>query len=155
MEPARLASKLASSAGPFLGLRATGVPKSEKMLLRYPGWFSATFSGTTFFRSDPHRSEKVISWYFGPFWAAGTRRISGIGPKTAKHNFPVLGVSKRKTKVTTLSGTVVRNVLASYILTDQTPTGGKTRNTRIFGHFGLGRPLALEENRDQAEIGKS
>ena len=50
-------------------------------------------------------------------------------------------------KVTTLSRMVVRNFLTVYVLTDQTPTGGKTRNTRISGHFGLGRPSALREIR--------
>ena len=33
---------------------------------------------------------------------------------------------------------VVRNFLTVYVLADQTPTGGKSRNTSIFGHFGLG-----------------
>ena len=63
MEAARLASKqqqaaskqqASSSAGPFLAPRATGVPKSKKMLPCYPGWFSATFSVTSSFWSDPH-----------------------------------------------------------------------------------------------------
>ena len=40
---------------------------------------------------------------------------------------------------------VARNFLTFYVLAGQTPTGGKTRNTRILGHFGLGWPLALEE----------
>ena len=103
---------------------------------------------------------------FGPFWAAGTQRNSGTGPKPEKHNFPVQGVPKRKKKVTTLSGMVVRNFLTVYVSTDRTPTGGKTQNTRIFGHFGLGRPLVLREipgpgrkrkivvSRAQAENGK-
>ena len=40
---------------------------------------------------------------------------------------------------------VARNFLTFYVLAGQTPRGGKTRNTRILGHFGLGWPLALEE----------
>ena len=98
-----------------------------------------------FFGRTPTWSEKVIYWNFGPFWAAGTWRNSEPGPKTERRNFPVLGVLKRIIFFTTLSGMVVRNFLIVYVLTDQTPTGGKTRNTRILGHFRLGRPLALRE----------
>ena len=58
-------------------------------------------------------------------------------------NFPVLGVPEKKG--TTLSGMAVGNFFALYVLTDRTPTGGKTRNMKILGHFGLGRQLALEE----------
>ena len=36
-------------------------------------------------------SETVIYWGIGPFWAAGTYRNSGPGPKTEKRNFPELG----------------------------------------------------------------
>ena len=39
----------------------------------------------------------------------------------------------------------VRNFFTFYVLAYQTPTGGKSRNTGFLGHFGLGRPLALEE----------
>ena len=118
----------------------------KKMLPRYPGWFSPIFSATAFFLFGPPRcSETVIYWGFGPFLAASTQRSSGPGPKTEKHNFPVLGVPKRKKIITTLSRMVVCNFLTFYVLTDRTPTGGKTQNTRIWGHFGLGRPLALEQ----------
>ena len=67
------------------------------------------------------------------FWAAGTWRNSGPGPKTEKRNFPVLGGPKRGEKVTTLSGMVVRNFLTLYVLADQTPRGRKSRNTGISG----------------------
>ena len=138
MGPARLASKqqaATSPAGPFQAPRATRVPKSNKMLARHLGWFSATFSGTSFFWSDPHRPEMVIWWYFGPFWAADIEKNSGPGPKTEKHNFSVLRVPKQKNKCTTLSGMVVRNFLTLYVLTDRTPTGGKTRKYKDFGPF--------------------
>ena len=65
MELACLASKQASSAGPFLGPRASGVPKSKKMLPRYPGWFSATLSGTAFFSVGPppvRNGDLVVFW---------------------------------------------------------------------------------------------
>ena len=61
-----------------------------------------------------------------------TQFTGARGPKTEK-------------KVTLLSEIVVRNFVTVYVLTDRNPTGGKTRNTRIFGHFSLGRPLALRE----------
>ena len=91
-------------------------------------------------RRIPTWSETVINWDFGPFWAAGTWRNSGPGPKTEKRNFPVLVVPKREKKGTTLSGMVVRNFLAVYVLADRTLKGGKSRNTGISGHFGPGRP---------------
>ena len=127
----------------FPGARGPKIEK--KMSPRCPGWFPATFSGITSFRSDPHRSETVIWWYFGLFWAAGTEENSGTGPKTEKRNFPAPGVLKSKTKVTTLSSMVVGNLFTFYVLPDRTPRGGKLRNTGILGHFGLGRPSALRE----------
>ena len=36
-------------------------------------------------------------------------------------------------------------LFAFYVLADQTPTGGKSGNTGLLGHFGLGRLLALSE----------
>ena len=41
---------------------------------------------------------------------------------------------------------VVRNLFTFYVLPDQTPTGGKSQNTGILGHFGLRRPLAAWRN---------
>ena len=67
-----------------------------------------------------------------------------------KHIFPVLGVPKQNKKVTTLSGMVVRNFFTLYILADRTPRGGKSQNTGIVGHFGLGRPLVLRLKKSRA-----
>ena len=39
----------------------------------------------------------------------------------------------------------VRNFFMFYVLVDWTPMGGKSRNTGVLGHFGLGRLLALGE----------
>ena len=61
-----------------------------------------------------------------PGTARGTYRNPGRRPKTEKCNFPVLGVPKRKTNVTTLSGMVIRTLFTLYILADRTPTGGET-----------------------------
>ena len=39
----------------------------------------------------------------------------------------------------------VRNIFTVYVLANWIPTGEKSRNTGVLGHFGLGRPLALRE----------
>ena len=74
-----------------------------------------------------------------------TWRNPGAGPKTEKCNFPVRGVPKRKKNVTTLSGMVVRNFFTLPVLHHRALRGRNSQNTSIFGHFGLGRPLALRE----------
>ena len=63
----------ASSTGPFLVRRAEGVPKSKKKKLpHYPGWFSATVLGTTFFGgSDPHVVGNVDLLGFWPILGRG------------------------------------------------------------------------------------
>ena len=45
-------------------------------------------------------------------------------------------------KGTMVAGMVFRNLVTFYVLPDQTPMGGKSQNTGILGHLGLGRPLA-------------
>ena len=50
---------------------------------------------------------------------------------------------------------VFRNFFTSYVLPDLIPTSGKTRNMGVSGHFGLGRPLALEKSRARAEDRKA
>ena len=155
MELARLASqqqasKLASSAGPFLVRRAEGVPKSRKKVTTLSGMVLVFRNclGTTFFRSETNRSETVIWWVFDPFWAAGTERNSRPGLKMGRKWKSAISRcygSRNGKKVTTLSRMVVRNFLTCYVLTDRTPTGGKSQNKRILGHFGLGWPLALRE----------
>ena len=66
--------------------------------------------------------------------------------ENGKTRFPgARGPEIEEKKVTTLSGMVVRNFFTLYVLPDQTPTGGKSQNTGILGHFGLGQPLALGE----------
>ena len=66
-----------------------------------PGWdFVLPLSGMVFHNflrnnffsgQTPTWSGTVIYWGFGPFWAAGTWRNSGPGPKTENRNFPELG----------------------------------------------------------------
>ena len=90
------------------------------------------------FGQTPTWSETVIQWSFGAFrgWA-GNRKM----------HFPSARGSFRGGK----SGRPksfsqnVRNFFTFFVLTDRTPRGGKSRNTGVLGHFGLGRPLALRE----------
>ena len=66
------------------------------MLPRYPGWFSATFSGARFFSvgTPPVGNGDLVG-----FWPVlGTSRNSGTGPKTENRNFPALGVPKSRKK---------------------------------------------------------
>ena len=59
MELARLASSKQAAAsklalqGPFQAPEQQGSQNRKKMLPLYPGWFSTTFSGTTFFSVGP------------------------------------------------------------------------------------------------------
>ena len=50
---------------------------------------------------------------------------------------------------------VVPNFFTLYVLSDRIPTGRKSQNTGILGHFGLGRPWRLEKPRAQAENRKA
>ena len=86
---------------------------------------------------------------FTPFWprtALSTERNPGCGPKTEKHNFPVPGVllggETGRPKFFSPKG---RKFSTVCVLANQTPTGRKSRNAGISGHFGLGRPLALRK----------
>ena len=72
---------------------------------------SSNFVGKYCFLVGPERRRNSNLVGFGPFWAFGTRRNSGPGRKTQKHNFPVLGALLWEKDVTTLSGMVFRNFL--------------------------------------------
>ena len=109
-------------------------------------FFTLLVYALCFGRPDPQGREIAKYGGFRPFWprtAFGTQINPGRGLKTKNHNFPALGSRSRKK----ISGMVVRNFLTFYILPDRTPTGGKSQNTGILGHFGLGRPLAPGEIR--------
>ena len=93
-----------------------------------------------------HGRENAQYGDFGPFWpgtalATNPRR----GPKTEKHNSPLLGVPKWENNATTLSGMVASNFFTFYVLADRTPTGRKTQTMAVLGHFGPGQPSALGE----------
>ena len=138
MELARLASsKQASPAGPFSGPKATGVPKSKKMLPRYPGWFPAPFSGTTFFSVGPPPVGNGDSVVFWPVLALGTWKNSRR--KTRKCHFPVLGALLwGKSGRPTSFSPKLRNLFILSVLAEKRPTCGKSQNTGGLGHFGLG-----------------
>ena len=82
---------------------------------------------------------------FGPGRPLAFREIPGPGRNREKTQFPGARGPETEKKVTTLSGMVVRNFFAFYVLAHRIPRGGKLRNTGILGHFGLGRPSALRE----------
>ena len=82
------------------GPRATEVPKSKKMLPHYPGCFSATFSGISFFPVGPPpvgNGDLVVFWpilgcghleKFGD-WAINrkTQFPGARGPETGKKSY--------------------------------------------------------------------
>ena len=77
-----------STGAPFLVISGHFGPAwgpTSKMLPRYPGWFSATFSATAFFSVG--NGNLMAVW---PVLALGTQRNSGPGRETQKCNFPVL-----------------------------------------------------------------
>ena len=127
---------------------ALGVPKSKKTS------YHAIRDGCPqpvyilrFGRPDPHGQEIAKYGYFRPFWprtALGTYGNPGAGPKTEKCNFLVLGALFGKTSGRPKSfSPKVRNFFTFYVFADGSPTGEKSQNTGVLGHFGLGRPLAL------------
>ena len=135
----------ASPAGPFLGPRATGVPKSAKKVATPSGMGSRNFLGDKcFLGRTPTGRER---WFGGSLARFGLRALGelpGLGHKQKKRNFPVPGVPKLKKK----SHHAVREgcpqlFLPLYVLADRTPTGGNSRNTGPSGHSGPGQPLAL------------
>ena len=67
---------------------------------------------------------------------------SRAGPKTEKCNFPVQGAlwGGKSGRPKSFSPRV-RNFFTLHILADRTPTGGKSQNTGVSGHFGLGRHI--------------
>ena len=152
MELARLASKQAaskqqaSSAGPFLRPGATGVPKLKKKCNHaIRDGFPQLSRGQFFVRLEPHVVGNGDLLGFGPVLGRGHLEKFRAQAKNRKTQFPDARGPKTEKKVSTLFGIVVRNFLTFTVLTDRSPTGGKTRSTRILGHFGLGGPLALRE----------
>ena len=149
MELARLTSnkqqasnKQASSAGPFLVHRAERVPKSKKNVTTLSKMVFHNCLGNNFFLVGPPPVGNGDLVGFWPILGRGHLEKFRAWAKNRKTQFPGARGPETEQKITTPSGMVVRKFLAVYVLTDRTPTGGKTRNTRILGHFGLGRPLA-------------
>ena len=84
----------------------------------------------------------VNYWGFGPFWAAGTERNSGPGPKTEKRNFLDLGalLGGKSGRPKNFSPKL-RIFFTICVFAERTPRGGKSQNTGFVGPFGLGQPL--------------
>ena len=95
MELARLASNKQASnkqlapQGPFWSAEQKGSQNREKKKLpRYSGWFSAIFSGTTFFRSDPQVVAKSDLLGFWPVLDRGHLEKFRVRVKNRKTRFP-------------------------------------------------------------------
>ena len=82
------------------------------------------------------------------FWPIlGTKRNSGPGPKSEKHNFPELGALLGKKSVCPRNFSLkLCNFFTFCVLAHRTPRGGKSQNTGFLGHFGLGQPLGTYRN---------
>ena len=105
---------------------------------------SATFSGTTFFRSDPHvvgNGDLVGLWP-----DLGLGHLEKFRAKNRKIQFPGARalLEKKFVRPKHLSPTL-RNVFTFCNLVDRTRTGGKSQNTSFLGPLWLGQPLALRE----------
>ena len=89
------------------------------------------------------------------------RQFSGVlarsGPRALSQNRRP-GQKTPKSQFAGVRGTFGENILPPqnflpesaqlftfYVLADRTPTGGKSQNTGVSGHFGLGRRVALRE----------
>ena len=92
-----------------------------------------------FFQSDPHRSETVIWWYFGPFWAWGTCRNSRPGPARAentKMQFPsARGTFGGEIRPPKKFSPKLRNFLMFSDLADRTPPGREIAKYWVFRPF--------------------
>ena len=99
--------------------------------------------GTILFSVRPPPFGNGDSVAFWPVLGLGHLETFQARAENGKTQFSGARGLETTTKITTLSGMDVCNFLTFYVLTDRNPTGGKTQNRRILGHFGLGRPLAL------------
>ena len=126
-----------------------GVPKRKKSYYAIRDGCLQLFYILRFGRLDPqgrkitkYRYFQAILAYDGP----GHLKKSQARAENGKPQFTgARGPEMEEKKVTTLSRMVVRNLFTFYGLADETPTGGKSQNTGILGHFGRGRPLAFRE----------
>ena len=151
MELAHLASSSKQQQGAsnkyrraLSGPQSNRGPRIEKNTT-LSGVIFCNFLRNNFFSVRPHvvRNGDLVGFWenLGP----GHLKKSQARAENRKTQFAGARGPETEKKVTTLFGMVVRNFLTIYVLTDRTPTGRKTRNTRILGHFGLGGPLALRE----------
>ena len=133
MELARLASKQLAPRAP----EQQGSRNRKKDYHAIWDGFPQLSYRLRFDRPDPHGQENAKCEDFRPFWlriAAGTQRNPGRGLKMEKRNFSALGVPKRRKKLTTLSGMVVRNFLRFTFCPTAPPRAGN-RKIRVFRPF--------------------
>ena len=119
------ASKL-DHQGPFPAPEQQGSRnRGGEMLPRCPGWFSETFLGTAFFRSDRHRSgngDLVVFWHV---LGRGHLEKFQARDKNRKTQFPGARGTFGEKNVATLSGMVFRKFLGRSFFFGQTHTGLK------------------------------
>ena len=145
MELARLASsskqQATSPAGPFLGPRATGLPKSKKNNVATLSRSLQLSRERFFFQSDPHVVGNDDLVGFWPALGLGHLEKFRARAENRKTQFPA--APKRKKKLPRCPGWLSATFFTFYVLTNRTPTGRKSQNMGSLGHFGPGRPLAL------------
>ena len=130
MELARLASSKQQASTPCWSAEEQGSRNRKKSYHAIRDGFPQFSREQLFFRSDPHRSETVI---FGPFGPRALREIRCPGQKQKNEG----------KKLQRCPGWLSATFFQFTFRPTGPPLAGKTRNTRILGHFGLGRLLAL------------
>ena len=130
----RLASskqQASSSAGPFLGPKAAGVPKSKKKLHVIRDGISQLSRQQVFFLVGPPPVGNGDLVVFRPVLALGMYRNSG-----PPCNFPVLGALLRKQSGRPKSlSPKLRNFFTFSVLADRTPGDWKSRNAVFLRPF--------------------
>ena len=116
------------------------------MLRRYPGWVSATFSGTKKNRSDPQVVGNGDVLGFWHVLGRGHFKKFRAGAENRKTQFPgAEGTFGVKVRPLQKNLPELRSFFTFCVLAERTPTGRKSKNTGFLGPFGLGQPLALGE----------
>ena len=158
----RLASskqQASSSAGPFLGPKAAGVPKSKKKLHVIRDGISQLSRQLVFFLVGPPPVGNGDLVVFRPVLGLGHLQKFRAQAENTKMQFP--GALFRGGIRPPQKFLKLRNFVTISVVADRTPRGGKSRNTGYWvlgtlGHFGLGQALGLGTWRNSGrKTGKS
>ena len=142
MELARLASnkQQASAAGPFLGPRATRVPKSKKSYHAVRDGFPQLSREQIFFWSDPHVVGSGHLLGFWPVLGRGHLEKSRARAENRKTQFPgTSGTFGKQSVRPKIFSPKLRNCFTFCVLAERTPTGRKSQNNGFLRPF---RPRA-------------